>query len=408
MTRHRPAALAPDPFGHTWTWDNTDVRYADRQGFRLQRHLWHYRQQQPHRPGSLEHDAGLGIPLCGVDVGNGLRPHPHHRRRLCGACGQRRRLRLYQQRALLGGDGLHHAEPRRAESFGHRSIWCTGLFGAAPYWRAAFEPHWGNNWLEIGTFGMYAPVRPWTMAGTPIHRPFRRPTIIPISALTPNISIRAAIFGSRCAVAIFTKTKPSMRASPTGLPEPEQYPQRGAGLCFACLRQRQPGRAHRPIFQQRGTADAVVSAAARTPTAGSPRSPISRLSAARAGMAVVQRPHWTAIHLVHRIQRNVGRRQRQQYAVPLFVVGDVAGLRQRRSFNERILLIGAALSLMTVSALAPISDRDAFKAPPAPPPFTWTGCYGGAQVGGGLGKPTFRLTRTGLLRPETRFTGQRD
>ena len=30
-----------------------------------------------------------------------------------------------------------------------------GLFDAAPYWRAAYEPHWGNHWLEIGTFGMY-------------------------------------------------------------------------------------------------------------------------------------------------------------------------------------------------------------------------------------------------------------
>ncbi len=27
--------------------------------------------------------------------------------------------------------------------------------GAQPYWRLAFEPHWGDNYLEIGTFGMY-------------------------------------------------------------------------------------------------------------------------------------------------------------------------------------------------------------------------------------------------------------
>ena len=35
------------------------------------------------------------------------------------------------------------------------------LGGAAPYWRVAYEPHWGNSWLEVGTFGMYAPVHPW-------------------------------------------------------------------------------------------------------------------------------------------------------------------------------------------------------------------------------------------------------
>ena len=34
--------------------------------------------------------------------------------------------------------------------------------GAAPYWRVAFEPHWGNSWLEVGTFGMYAKVNPWS------------------------------------------------------------------------------------------------------------------------------------------------------------------------------------------------------------------------------------------------------
>jgi hypothetical protein len=27
--------------------------------------------------------------------------------------------------------------------------------GVQPYWRLAFEPHWGDNYLEVGTFGMY-------------------------------------------------------------------------------------------------------------------------------------------------------------------------------------------------------------------------------------------------------------
>jgi len=32
--------------------------------------------------------------------------------------------------------------------------------GIAPYWRLAVEPSWGNNSLEVGTFGMYAAVNP--------------------------------------------------------------------------------------------------------------------------------------------------------------------------------------------------------------------------------------------------------
>ena len=48
------------------------------------------------------------------------------------------------------------------------------------------------------------------------------------------------------------------------------------------------------------------------------------------------------------------------------------------------LLIGAALSLLAIPAFGADLEPDMqFKAPPVPPPFAWTGCYGGAHVGGG-------------------------
>jgi hypothetical protein len=47
-----------------------------------------------------------------------------------------------------------------------------GLFNAAPYWRIAFEPHWGPNWFEAGTFGMVADVHPWAFPGTTITATF--------------------------------------------------------------------------------------------------------------------------------------------------------------------------------------------------------------------------------------------
>jgi hypothetical protein len=34
------------------------------------------------------------------------------------------------------------------------------LEGAAPYWRLAVEPHWGDHYLMIGTFGMYGRIIP--------------------------------------------------------------------------------------------------------------------------------------------------------------------------------------------------------------------------------------------------------
>jgi len=48
------------------------------------------------------------------------------------------------------------------------------------------------------------------------------------------------------------------------------------------------------------------------------------------------------------------------------------------------LLMGAALSLLAIPAFgADLEPEMQVKAPPVPPPFTWTGCYGGAHVGGG-------------------------
>jgi hypothetical protein len=35
------------------------------------------------------------------------------------------------------------------------------ISGVAPYWRVAFEPHWGNHWLELGAYGMSTRLRQW-------------------------------------------------------------------------------------------------------------------------------------------------------------------------------------------------------------------------------------------------------
>ena len=53
--------------------------------------------------------------------------------------------------------------PARRTISGTDPFGAPGLFDVAPYWRAAFEPHWGNHWLEVGTFGMAANVHPWVL-----------------------------------------------------------------------------------------------------------------------------------------------------------------------------------------------------------------------------------------------------
>ena len=86
-------------------------------------YLRHHRKQQSHRPGPLEYHARLGLPLRRVDPGQRFRAHDDHRRRLCGACRQRRRLCVCQRPALPRGVGLSHARPPRAEFSRDRSFW---------------------------------------------------------------------------------------------------------------------------------------------------------------------------------------------------------------------------------------------------------------------------------------------
>jgi outer membrane immunogenic protein len=68
------------------------------------------------------------------------------------------------------------------------------------------------------------------------------------------------------------------------------------------------------------------------------------------------------------------------------------------------LLGCAAVSFWTVSAFgADLGTPMPYKAPPAPPPFTWTSCYAGGHVGGGWGEKDLN-DMAGVLAPLTGFT----
>ena len=69
-----------------------------------------------------------------------------------------------------------------------------------------------------------------------------------------------------------------------------------------------------------------------------------------------------------------------------------------------IMLGGAALALLTASAFAAdLPMAPAYAPPPAPPPFTWTSCYGGLHGGGGIGQKNLTDT-AGVLSPITGYS----
>jgi hypothetical protein len=59
--------------------------------------------------------------------------------------------------------GYHTLDFRAQNDLGVDPFEAPGLLdGVAPYWRVAFEPHWGKHWLMVGTFGMFSAINPWS------------------------------------------------------------------------------------------------------------------------------------------------------------------------------------------------------------------------------------------------------
>ena len=153
-----------DQFKHTWSWDNTDVRFAKTASIgSLDLVYGITRQQQSDRSGLVEHDAGLVFPLRRIVACGHARRQHDDRGRVCRACRRGRRLyAMINDLLYLELTGYRTLGFNQQNSLGINPFDGPGLFGGvAPYWRVALEPHWGRHSLMVGTFGMYFDVHPW-------------------------------------------------------------------------------------------------------------------------------------------------------------------------------------------------------------------------------------------------------
>ncbi len=156
-----------DPYGRSWTWDNTDIRYADTTrlgGLNVVYGITANNNPTVQDPWNTT--PAWSFPYVGSPLGFGLGPTPI----IDGGFAQNvvsAGAYAFINNSLYLETTVYTAlSPNAQISLGVDPFASPGLLNAAPYWRLAYEPHWGNNWLEIGTFGMYAPVHPWTMSGT--------------------------------------------------------------------------------------------------------------------------------------------------------------------------------------------------------------------------------------------------
>ena len=150
----------------TWTWDNTDLRYANET-----------------RIGSTDVVYGLTAnnnPTV-QDVWNTTPAwtFPYAISTLAGSPATHTIIdgALAAHVASVGGytyiDDLLYLEASAYRTLDVRTQTSLGACcapgqfeGFAPYWRMAVEPHWGRNWFEFGTFGMVSNIHTFTGTGT--------------------------------------------------------------------------------------------------------------------------------------------------------------------------------------------------------------------------------------------------
>jgi hypothetical protein len=152
-----------DPFGHTWTWDNTDVRYASTAhagpfdfiyGITANNNptvqdIWNTTPAWsfPYAASTI-----AGTPATRTLIEGALAAH-------VGGVGA---YTFINDMLYLEVTGYRTLDFRAQNALGTDPFGAPGLLdGVAPYWRAAIEPQWGPHSLMVGTFGMYSAVNPW-------------------------------------------------------------------------------------------------------------------------------------------------------------------------------------------------------------------------------------------------------
>jgi len=157
-----PASAGGDPFGHTWTWDNTDVRYANTTKIGDLDILYGITaNNNPTVQDVWNTTPAWTFPYAVSTLGNGFGPGSIIDGGFAGHVVSTGGYLWINDMFYVEATAYHTLDFDTQNHLGTDPLGSPGRFDVAPYWRLAFEPHWGDNWFMIGTFGMYAAVHPW-------------------------------------------------------------------------------------------------------------------------------------------------------------------------------------------------------------------------------------------------------
>ena len=158
-----------DPYAtFQWSWDNVDVRYANTGtlgGMDVTYGVTANNNPSVQDPWNTT--PAWGFPYSGSSIA----PGPAAATLIDGTYAQAVAgtgvYAYFNNLVYVELSGYRSLDYKTLPRLGVDPFSVSKIDGVAPYWRLAIEPHWGNHWLEFGTFGMSARVHPWTFATDP-------------------------------------------------------------------------------------------------------------------------------------------------------------------------------------------------------------------------------------------------
>jgi hypothetical protein len=155
-----------DSQGDNFSWDNTDIRYANKDGKLFNKPIT-YGITLNNNP-TVE-DLWNTTPAWGYPyVGSNAAPGPNAGAIINGSLAQdvagaggyaMWNNHLYLAGTIYRSEHLGGSQPNNGATFPFN------VRGVAPYWRAAYQTSSKNNYLEIGTYGMHVKTTPNNITG---------------------------------------------------------------------------------------------------------------------------------------------------------------------------------------------------------------------------------------------------
>ena len=155
-----------DSQGDHFSWDNTDIRYANNNGHLFGKPLTYgiTLNNNPTVEDLWNSTPAWGFPFVSSDVA----PSPSAAALVNGTLGQdvagvggytMWNEHLYFGATMYRSEHIGGSQPNPGAGFGFN------IRGVAPYWRVAYQTAFGNNNLEVGTYGMHAKSSPNAITG---------------------------------------------------------------------------------------------------------------------------------------------------------------------------------------------------------------------------------------------------